>query len=33
MLLEQPVDIVMAFTPGPRARMNALPGYESEVPV
>ena len=32
-LLEQPVDIVTAFAPGPRARMNAPPGYESEIPV
>ena len=32
-LLEQPVDIVTAFAPGPRARMYAHPGYESEMPV
>ena len=32
-LLEQPVDIVTAFAPGPRARMYAPPGYESEMPV
>ena len=32
-LLEQPVDIVTAFAPGPRARMYAPPGYESEIPV
>ena len=32
-LLEQLVDIVTAFAPGPRARMYAPPGYESEMPV
>ena len=32
-LLEQPVDLVTAFAPGPRARMYAPPGYESEIPV
>lgn len=31
-LLEQPVDIVTAFAPGPRARMNVPPRYESEIP-
>ena len=31
-LLEQPVDIVTAFAPGPRARIHAPPGYESEIP-
>ncbi|KIM40547.1 hypothetical protein M413DRAFT_412501 [Hebeloma cylindrosporum] len=33
MLIEQPVNIVTAFASGPRARMYAPPGYESEIPV
>ncbi|KAF8968091.1 hypothetical protein BDZ97DRAFT_1916318 [Flammula alnicola] len=32
-LLEQPVDIVTAYAPGPRSRMFAPPGYESDIPV
>jgi len=32
-LLEQPVDIVTTFAPGPQPRMSAPPGYDSEAPV
>lgn len=32
-LLEHPVDVVTSYAPGPRPRMSAPPGYESDVPV
>lgn len=32
-LIEVPVEIVTAYAPGPRPRMLAPPGYESDVPV
>ncbi|KAH9481701.1 hypothetical protein JR316_0006228 [Psilocybe cubensis] len=32
-LIEYPVEIVTSYAPGPRPRMSAPPGYESDVPV